>query len=51
VGRDRERETGPGTGLQMVEADKTVKFWKEEETVTLETHPINFRPPPDMKRF
>lgn len=40
-----------GTRLLTAEADKTVKFWKEDELATPETHPINFRPPKDMRRY
>lgn len=41
------------TGKRLVtcEADKTIKMWKEDETATPESHPINFRPPKDMRRF
>ena len=31
--------------------DKTVKFWKEDESATPESHPVNFRPPKNMRRF
>lgn len=40
-----------GTRLVTCEADKTIKMWKEDENATPETHPINFRPPRDMKRY
>eukprot|EP00884_Botryococcus_braunii_P019417 jgi/Botrbrau1/6159/Bobra.331_2s0049.1 len=40
-----------GSRLLTAEADKTVKFWREDETATPETHPVNFRPPKDLKRF
>lgn len=30
-----------GTRLITTEADKTVKIWKEDETATPETHPID----------
>lgn len=40
-----------GSRLLTAEADKTVKFWKEDETATPESHPVNFRPPRDLKRF
>ncbi|KAK9809212.1 hypothetical protein WJX72_011496 [[Myrmecia] bisecta] len=40
-----------GTRLITCEADKTVKMWREDETATPESHPVNFRPPRDMKRF
>jgi pleiotropic regulator 1 len=40
-----------GSRLASAEADKTVKMWREDEEATPETHPINFRPPRDIKRF
>lgn len=40
-----------GSRLITCEADKTIKFWKEDETATPETHPVHFRPPKDMRRF
>ena len=40
-----------GTRLLTCEADKTIKFWKEDESATPETHPVNFRPPKDIRRF
>lgn len=40
-----------GTRLISGEADKTIKLYKEDESATPETHPINFRPPKDLKRF
>lgn len=40
-----------GTRLVTCEADKTIKMWKEDENATPETHPIDFRPPKDIKRF
>lgn len=40
-----------GTRMLTCEADKTIKFWREDESATPETHPINFRPPKDMRRF
>lgn len=40
-----------GTRLLTAEADKTVKFWREDPTATPETHPINFRPPKDIRRY
>nr|CAG4640746.1 EOG090X03RP [Eulimnadia texana] len=33
-----------GTRLITAEADKTIKIYKEDETATEETHPINWRP-------
>lgn len=34
------------TGSRLItgEADKSIKIWKEDETATPETHPINYRP-------
>ncbi|KAG9444099.1 hypothetical protein H6P81_015439 [Aristolochia fimbriata] len=40
-----------GTRLVSCEADKTIKMWKEDETATEQTHPLNFRPPKDIRRF
>lgn len=40
-----------GSRLITCEADKTIKFWKEDESATPETHPIHFRPPKEMRRF
>lgn len=40
-----------GTRLVTCEADKTIKMWKEDENATPETHPINFKPPKEMRRF
>lgn len=40
-----------GTRLVTCEADKTIKMYKEDESATPETHPINFKPPKDMKRY
>lgn len=40
-----------GSRLVTCEADKTIKMWKEDETATPESHPIDFRPPKDIKRF
>lgn len=33
-----------GTRLITAEADKTIKLYKEDETATEETHPLNWRP-------
>jgi hypothetical protein len=33
------------------EADKTIKMWREDINATEETHPVNFKPPKDIKRF
>lgn len=40
-----------GTRLITCEADKTIKMWKEDEHATSETHPLNFRPPKEIRRF
>jgi len=41
-----------GTRLITVEADKTIKMWKQDEDATEETHPnIPFVPPTDIRRF
>lgn len=40
-----------GTRLVTCEADKTIKMWKEDETATPETHPLNFKPPKEIRRF
>ncbi|KAL3898192.1 MAG: hypothetical protein SGCHY_002914 [Lobulomycetales sp.] len=34
------------TGLRLItgEVDKSIKIWKEDETATPETHPVNWRP-------
>ncbi len=40
-----------GTRLISCEADKTVKIWKEDETATAETHPIDFKPEKKRKRY
>ncbi|KAJ0633614.1 putative transcription factor WD40-like family [Helianthus annuus] len=40
-----------GSRLITCEADKTIKMWKEDENATPETHPVNFKPPKDIRRF
>ncbi|CAI9101818.1 OLC1v1039234C1 [Oldenlandia corymbosa var. corymbosa] len=40
-----------GSRLISCEADKTIKMWREDETATPETHPLNFKPPKDLRRF
>ncbi|KAG0458069.1 hypothetical protein HPP92_023226 [Vanilla planifolia] len=40
-----------GSRLVTCEADKTIKMWKEDETATPQTHPINFRPPKEFRRY
>ncbi|KAI4388102.1 hypothetical protein MLD38_000464 [Melastoma candidum] len=40
-----------GSRLISCEADKTIKMWKEDELATPETHPLNFKPPKEIRRF
>ena len=41
-----------GTRLITVEADKTIKMWKQDEDASETTHPnLPFVPPKDMRRF
>lgn len=40
-----------GSRLLTAEADKTIKFWKEDQSATPETHPVVFRPPKDIRRY
>ncbi|KDP27811.1 hypothetical protein JCGZ_18891 [Jatropha curcas] len=40
-----------GSRLVTCEADKTIKMWKEDDSATPETHPLNFKPPKDIRRF
>ncbi|CAI0466850.1 unnamed protein product, partial [Linum tenue] len=40
-----------GSRLITCEADKTIKMWKQDENATPETHPVNFKPPKDIRRF
>ncbi|XP_042475868.1 protein pleiotropic regulatory locus 1 [Macadamia integrifolia] len=40
-----------GSRLVTCEADKTIKMWKEDENATPETHPLNFKPPKEFRRF
>ncbi|CAG7883648.1 unnamed protein product [Brassica rapa] len=40
-----------GSRLVTCEADKTIKMWKEDENATPETHPVNFKPPKEIRRF
>ncbi|KAF8396138.1 hypothetical protein HHK36_017751 [Tetracentron sinense] len=35
--------------VKLVEADKTIKTWKEDENATPETHPLNFNPPKELR--
>jgi pleiotropic regulator 1 len=35
-----------------VEADKTIKMWKEDEDATPETHPnLPYHPPRELRRY
>ncbi len=40
-----------GSRLVTCEADKSIKMWRQDENATPETHPVNFKPPKDIKRF
>ncbi|XP_072993877.1 protein pleiotropic regulatory locus 1 [Typha latifolia] len=40
-----------GSRLVTCEADKTIKMWKEDLDATPETHPLNFKPPKDFRRY
>uniref|UniRef100_A0A383VK86 Uncharacterized protein n=1 Tax=Tetradesmus obliquus TaxID=3088 RepID=A0A383VK86_TETOB len=40
-----------GSRLVSCEADKTVKMWREDEAATPQSHPVNFKPPKDIRRF
>jgi pleiotropic regulator 1 len=40
-----------GTRLISCEADKTIKMWKEDDSATPETHPLNFMPAQDVRQF
>ena len=40
-----------GSRLITCEADKTIKFWKEDPDATPETHPLNWEPPRERKRY
>ena len=41
------------TGLRMItgEADKTIKVWKQDETATPETHPLDWKPTLGRQKF
>ena len=39
-----------GTRLVTCEADKSIKMWKQDDTATEESHPVDFRPPKDIVR-
>lgn len=38
-----------GSRLITCEADKTIKMWKEDDTATPESHPIQFKPPSSQR--
>ena len=40
-----------GTRLLTCEADKTIKFYKEDLEATPETHPVRFKPPTNIRRY
>lgn len=40
-----------GSRLVTCEADKTIKMWRQDEDATPETHPINFKPPREFRRY
>eukprot|EP00741_Cyanophora_paradoxa_P005331 tig00000880_g5170.t1 len=40
-----------GSRLIVGEADKSIKIWREDETATPETHPIDFKPETAPKRW
>ncbi|CAD5195461.1 unnamed protein product [Musa acuminata subsp. malaccensis] len=40
-----------GSRLVTCEADKTIKMWKEDPSATPETHPLNFKPPKEFRRY
>ena len=40
-----------GTRLVVGAADKTIRFYKEAPNATPETHPLEYRPPRDKKRY
>lgn len=40
-----------GSRLITTEADKTIKMYKEDDTATEESHPIDFRPPKKRGRY
>lgn len=40
-----------GSRLITCEGDKTVKMWKEDPSATPESHPIQFKPPKDLRRY
>eukprot|EP00873_Tetraselmis_striata_P035426 jgi/Tetstr1/455690/TSEL_042498.t1 len=40
-----------GSRLVTAEADKTIKMWKQDESATPETHPVQFRAPKEIRRY
>jgi pleiotropic regulator 1 len=40
-----------GSRLLTGEADKTIKVWKEDDSATPETHPLNWKPSKKRKRY
>jgi len=40
-----------GTRLITCEADKTIKIWREDETATPETHPLDWKPDKKRKKY
>ncbi|OVA00226.1 WD40 repeat [Macleaya cordata] len=38
-----------GSRLVTCEADKTIKMWKEDKNATPETHPLNYKPPKELR--
>ncbi|KAI3907888.1 hypothetical protein MKW92_029994 [Papaver armeniacum] len=40
-----------GSRLVTCGADKTIKMWKKDELATPETHPLDYKPPKDVRRF
>lgn len=40
-----------GSRLITGEADKTIKMWKEDPEATEQSHPVNWEPPRDRKKY
>ena len=40
-----------GTRLITCEADKSVKMWREDDTATPESHPIDYKPSKVRQRY
>ena len=40
-----------GSRLITGEADKTIKMWKEDPSATQDSHPVNYEPPRDRKKY